>query len=334
MMPGVRLENISKSFGSEAVLQSVSLDIADGEFAVIVGPSGCGKSTLLRLLAGLEPADAGDIEIGGRRVNDLAPARRRIAMVFQSYALYPHMNVYRNMAFGLKFSGLERAEIDRRVRRAADMLKLAEFLERKPAELSGGQRQRTAIGRAIVRQPDVFLFDEPLSNLDAALRVNTRLEIAALHAALGTTMVYVTHDQVEAMTLADRIIVMNQGRVEQAGTPLELYRQPRNLFVAGFIGAPRMNLVTGKPAEEFGADTLGVRPEHLSIAARSGDWTATVTVVEHLGSDAFIHADAPEAGKLIIRAGADTDLVPGSEVKLTLDRNAVHRFDAHGVRMS
>ncbi len=333
-MPDVRLHNVSKSFGTEDVLKSVSLDIVDGEFAVIVGPSGCGKSTLLRLLAGLEQADAGDIEIGDRRVNDLAPAARRIAMVFQSYALYPHMNVYRNMAFGLKFSGLEHSEIERRVRKAAETLKLDGLLERKPAELSGGQRQRTAIGRAIVREPDVFLFDEPLSNLDAALRVNTRLELAGLHRSLGTTMVYVTHDQVEAMTLADRIIVMNEGRVEQTGTPLELYREPQNLFVAGFIGAPRMNLVTGAAAQEFGAETLGIRPEHLTIAPRAGDWTATVSMVEHLGSDTYVYADAAEAGTLIVRAGGNTSVEPGAAVKLKLDRSAIHRFDAGGTRMT
>ena len=332
MMPGVRLTNVSKSFGAEQVLKSVSLQIEDGEFAVIVGPSGCGKSTLLRLLAGLEQADVGDIEIGGRRVNDLAPAARRIAMVFQSYALYPHMNVRQNMAFGLKFSGLASTEIEDRVRRAAEMLKLEELLTRKPAELSGGQRQRTAIGRAIVREPDVFLFDEPLSNLDAALRVNTRLEIASLHRSLGTTMVYVTHDQVEAMTLADRIVVMNEGRVEQAGTPLELYRAPQNLFVAGFIGAPRMNLVTGDAAQKLGADTLGVRPEHLKIVSRGGDWAATVAMVEHLGSDTYIYADMPQAS-LIVRSDAETAVEPGAKVLLKLDHGSVHRFDADGKRI-
>ena len=332
MMPGVRLTDVSKSFGAEQVLKSVSLQIEDGEFAVIVGPSGCGKSTLLRLLAGLEQADVGDIEIGGRRVNDLAPAARRIAMVFQSYALYPHMNVRQNMAFGLKFSGLASTEIEDRVRRAAEMLKLEELLTRKPAELSGGQRQRTAIGRAIVREPDVFLFDEPLSNLDAALRVNTRLEIAGLHRSLGTTMVYVTHDQVEAMTLADRIVVMNEGRVEQAGTPLELYRAPQNLFVAGFIGAPRMNLVTGDAARKLGADTLGVRPEHLKIVSRGGDWAATVAMVEHLGSDTYIYADMPQAS-LIVRSDAETAVEPGAKVLLKLDRDSLHRFDAGGKRI-
>ena len=333
-MPDVRLHNVSKSFGDETVLSGVSLHIDDGAFAVIVGPSGCGKSTLLRLLAGLERADTGDIEIGGRRVNDLAPAARRIAMVFQSYALYPHMNVYRNMAFGLKFSGLDGTEIERRVHDAAAMLQLDGLLERKPAELSGGQRQRTAIGRAIVREPDVFLFDEPLSNLDAALRVNTRLELAGLHRSLGTTMVYVTHDQVEAMTLADRIIVMNEGRVEQIGTPLELYRAPQNLFVAGFIGAPRMNFVTGAAAEAFGADTLGIRPEHLTIAARGADWSATVSMVEHLGSDTHIYADTAEAGRLIVRTDAATEISSGATVKLKLDRNAIHRFDAAGNRIT
>ena len=332
-MPEVRLGDVSKSFGGTPVLSSISLDIGKGEFTVVVGPSGCGKSTLLRLLAGLERADRGTIEIGGVRVNDTPPAERGIAMVFQSYALYPHMNVYANMAFGLKHAGTGRDEIDRRVREAAAMLQLEDLLERKPAELSGGQRQRTAIGRAIVRQPDVFLFDEPLSNLDAALRVNTRLEIAGLHRALDATMIYVTHDQVEAMTLADRIVVMNEGRIEQTGTPLELYRRPRNLFVAGFIGAPKMNLIGGAVATAAGATTLGIRPEHMKIARRNPDWRATVTAVEHLGSDAFVHAIAGDAGRFIVRAAPDTALKTGDTVGLAYDRKAAHRFDANGNRL-
>ncbi len=331
-MPGVRLHNVSKSFGAEVVLKAVSLDIADGEFAVIVGPSGCGKSTLLRILAGLEAADAGDIEIGGHRVNDLAPAARHIAMVFQSYALYPHMNVYKNMAFGLKFSGLDAAEIDLRVDRAARMLQLEDLLMRKPRELSGGQRQRTAIGRAIVREPDVFLFDEPLSNLDAALRVNTRLEIARLHDTLAATMIYVTHDQIEAMTLADRIIVMNEGRVEQTGTPLELYRAPQNLFVAGFIGAPKMNFIGGDAAGGAGAETIGIRPEHLSVAPKGGDWNATVIAVEHLGSDTYVYAET-ETSALTMRNGPESTLKSGDKIMLEYDRAAVHRFDAGGQRI-
>ena len=254
-------------------------------------------------------------------------------MVFQSYALYPHMDVYRNMAFGLKFAGLDKQEIDARVRNAAKTLELEELLHRKPRELSGGQRQRTAIGRAIVREPDVFLFDEPLSNLDAALRINTRLEIAKLHRMLGATMIYVTHDQVEAMTLADRIVVMNAGRIEQVGTPMELYRHPQNLFVAGFIGAPKMNFVGGAEAEARGAATLGIRPEHLRVADGSDAWSGTVAAVEHLGSDAFIYADAPGIGALTVRSGAETAVQAGDEIRLAPDPAMVHRFDKNGMRI-
>ena len=248
-MPDVTLRGISKSFGTVEILHDINLEVKDGEFCVFVGPSGCGKTTLLRIIAGLETIGAGELSIGGRRVNELAPAERRIAMVFQSYALYPHMTVYRNIAFGLKFSGGRKAEVDAKVRRTAEILHLTPLLNRKPRELSGGQRQRVAIGRAIVREPSVFLFDEPLSNLDAALRVNTRIEIAKLHRQLAATMIYVTHDQVEAMTLATKIVVLNHGRVEQIGAPLDLYHRPRNLFVASFIGSPRMNLVKGKVVE-------------------------------------------------------------------------------------
>ena len=332
-MADVALRNVSKAFGAEEVLNGVTLNIAQGKFAVIVGPSGCGKSTLLRIIAGLEDASAGDIHIGGKRVNDLAPAERRIAMVFQSYALYPHMDVYRNMAFGLKFAGLGRDEIDARVRQAAKTLELEDLLHRKPRELSGGQRQRTAIGRAIVREPDVFLFDEPLSNLDAALRINTRLEIAKLHTMLGATMVYVTHDQVEAMTLADRIVVMNAGRIEQVGTPMELYRKPQNLFVAGFIGAPKMNFVGGAVAEAHGAATIGIRPEHLRIADGADAWSGTVTAVEHLGSDTYVYADAAGIGALTLRTDAETNVRTGDEIKLSPDPAVVHRFDESGNRV-
>ena len=255
-MPDVTLRGISKSFGNVEILHDIDLEVKDGEFCVFVGPSGCGKTTLLRIIAGLETIGAGELSIGGRRVNELAPAERRIAMVFQSYALYPHMTVYRNIAFGLKFSGGRKAEVDAKVRRTAEILHLTPLLGRKPRELSGGQRQRVAIGRAIVREPSVFLFDEPLSNLDAALRVNTRIEIAKLHRQLAATMIYVTHDQVEAMTLATKIVVLNHGRVEQIGAPLDLYHRPRNLFVAGFIGSPRMNLVKGKVVGGDGAIAL------------------------------------------------------------------------------
>ncbi len=333
-MADLHLDNISMSFGATPVLKSISLDIADGEFTVIVGPSGCGKSTLLRVIAGLEQPDQGSIAIGGRDVTRLAPAERRIAMVFQSYALYPHMDVYRNMAFGLKFAGLSTAEIEARVHRAAKMLQLEDLLTRQPRELSGGQRQRTAIGRAIVREPDVFLFDEPLSNLDAALRINTRLEIAALHRTLAATMVYVTHDQIEAMTLADRIVVLNDGRIEQTGTPLELYRTPSNLFVAGFIGAPKMNFTTGVEAQRLGAETLGIRPEHVHLSADEGEWPAIVSMVEHLGADSFVHVDAGGQGTLVIRAQADTTLKPGDRVTLRPDPDFIHRFDARGISIT
>ena len=245
-MADVRLTGVTKAFGTTEVLKGIDLEIGDGELVVFVGPSGCGKSTLLRVIAGLEEVTSGAISIAGQPVNDLSPSDRGIAMVFQSYALYPHMNVYENMAFGLKIAKLDKSEIDRRVRGAAEVLNITEHLERKPRALSGGQRQRVAIGRAIVREPRVFLFDEPLSNLDAALRVRMRYEFASLHDRLGTTMVYVTHDQVEAMTLADRIVVLNAGVIEQVGAPMELYERPRNLFVAGFIGSPRMNLLPGE----------------------------------------------------------------------------------------
>src|SRR5882724_3194995 len=247
-MADVSLRNISKSYGKVEVLHGVSLEVKDGEFVVFVGPSGCGKSTLLRIIAGLEEITKGELYIGGRLVNEVPPADRGIAMVFQSYALYPHMTVYKNMAFGLKFAKTNKDETDRRVREAAEILQLTPYLDRKPRDLSGGQRQRVAIGRAIVREPSVFLFDEPLSNLDAALRINTRIEIAKLHRSLKATTIYVTHDQVEAMTLASKIVVINQGVIEQIGAPLALYHRPANLFVAGFIGSPRMNLVKGKVA--------------------------------------------------------------------------------------
>src|SRR5262245_44512925 len=292
-MADVSLAGVSKAFGAVQVLRDVNLEVKDGEFTVFVGPSGCGKSTLLRIVAGLEKVTAGEIRIGGNRVNETPPAGRKIAMVFQSYALYPHMSVYRNMAFGLKFTHASKQEVDRRVRQAADSLQLTPYLGRKPRDLSGGQRQRVAIGRAIVREPAVFLFDEPLSNLDAALRINTRIEIARLHRELKATTIYVTHDQVEAMTLATKIVVMNQGRVEQVGAPLELYHHPQIQFVAGFIGSPKMNFVKAKVTAvdamgltvEFGeakpmaipfagsaaqpgqSVTLGIRPEHLGEGA-------------------------------------------------------------------
>ena len=262
-MGSIRLEGVSKTFGRTTVIPGVDLDIQDGTFVVFVGPSGCGKSTLLRLIAGLEDVSAGRIIIDGNDVAKLPPAKRGLAMVFQSYALYPHMTVRKNIGFGLRMAGRPRDEVARKVEAASNVLNLSAYLDRKPGELSGGQRQRVAIGRAIVREPKAFLFDEPLSNLDAALRVQMRLEIARLQKNLATTTVYVTHDQVEAMTLADRIVVLNGGRVEQVGSPLDLYARPDNLFVAGFIGSPRMNFVSGELAARMDAATIGVRPEHL-----------------------------------------------------------------------
>jgi multiple sugar transport system ATP-binding protein len=328
-MADVRLAGVSKSFGTTEVLKGVDLEIADGEFVVFVGPSGCGKSTLLRTIAGLEEADGGEIAIGGRIVNALSPSERGIAMVFQSYALYPHMNVYENMAFGLKLAKHDKAEIDRRVRAAAGILNIADYLERKPKALSGGQRQRVAIGRAIVREPQVFLFDEPLSNLDAALRVRMRYEFASLHERLKTTMIYVTHDQVEAMTLADRIVVLNGGVIEQVGKPMDLYERPRNLFVAGFIGSPKMNLLPGEIVAASGrgatvrtaagetvevavdaagaaigdAVTLGVRPEHLSLSGPGDAISAVVTFVESLGHATYAYLTAGEAALTVLLPG-------------------------------
>ncbi|MFN7597716.1 MAG: ABC transporter ATP-binding protein, partial [Cereibacter sp.] len=284
-MGRITLRNVSKRFGEVAVIPPINLEIGDGEFVVFVGPSGCGKSTLLRLIAGLEDVSGGVIEIDGVNATGLPPARRGLAMVFQSYALYPHMSVRRNIAFPLKMAGMDPAEIARKVEAAAAVLNLTGYLDRRPGQLSGGQRQRVAIGRAIVREPKAFLFDEPLSNLDAALRVNMRLEISELHQTLKTTMIYVTHDQVEAMTMADKIVVVNQGRIEQVGSPLDLYRAPANLFVAGFIGSPKMNLIGGPEAARHGAVTMGLRPEHIDLSTSDGTWRGTVGISEHLGSD-------------------------------------------------
>ena len=271
-MAGLILRNVAKSYEATKVIESIDLEIKDGEFVVFVGPSGCGKSTLLRMIAGLEEISSGTITIGDQIVNEVAPAKRGVSMVFQTYALYPHMTVYKNMAFGLKQAKTPKDEIDQRVRNAAEILEISSLLDRTPKALSGGQRQRVAIGRAIVREPEVFLFDEPLSNLDAALRVQTRIEIARLHERLGTTMIYVTHDQVEAMTLADKIVVLRDGNIEQIGSPIELYRNPSNMFVAQFIGSPKMNFFdsddltdAGRALINSGADILGIRPEHFIV---------------------------------------------------------------------
>jgi multiple sugar transport system ATP-binding protein len=357
-MADVSLVGVSKSFGPVEVLRDVNLEVKDGEFTVFVGPSGCGKSTLLRIIAGLERVSAGEIRIGGNRVNEVPPAGRKIAMVFQSYALYPHMTVYRNMAFGLKFAKASRQEVDRRVRQAAASLQLTPFLSRKPRDLSGGQRQRVAIGRAIVREPAVFLFDEPLSNLDAALRINTRIEIARLHRDLRATTIYVTHDQVEAMTLASRIVVINQGAIEQIGPPLTLYHRPANLFVAGFIGSPRMNLVKGMVGQSAGgtatiayhggeatlaappaavrpgdAVTIGFRPEHTvegGAAAAPLRLAGLVDQVEHLGESSFIYLHLDDGTDIIARTPGDSPAQVGDRITLAVPAGQVHLFDAAG----
>jgi multiple sugar transport system ATP-binding protein len=331
-MGTLTLTSVTKTFGKTDVIQGVDLDVAEGEFCVFVGPSGCGKSTLLRIIAGLEEATAGDILIGGRRVNDVAPAKREIAMVFQSYALYPHLTVRDNMGLALKQAGTPRAEILGATDRAAAMLALGPLMERRPAELSGGQRQRVAIGRAIVRRPKLFLFDEPLSNLDAALRVATRIEIARLHRELGATMIYVTHDQVEAMTLADRIVVLRAGRVEQAGRPMDLYNHPHNIFVAGFIGSPQMNFLKGAALGERAA-TLGVRPEHLAIARGPGAIAARVSHVEKLGGETLVYAQAEPHGLLTVRLFGEHDFAVDEAVGLTPDPARALRFDAEGLRL-
>ena len=329
-MGNITLKNVSKSFGSTTIIPKIDLVIEDGEFVVFVGPSGCGKSTLLRLIAGLEDTSGGTISIDGRDVTGEAPAKRKLAMVFQSYALYPHMTVAKNIAFPLKMAGEDRATIDKKVKDAARVLNLTNYLERRPGQLSGGQRQRVAIGRAIVRQPSAFLFDEPLSNLDAALRGSMRLEISELHHQLKTTMVYVTHDQVEAMTMADKIVVLNAGNIEQVGSPMELYKTPKNLFVAGFIGSPKMNLIEGAPADKYGAKTIGIRPEHINISTTAGDWKAKVGVAEHLGSDTFLHVQTDGIGTVNVRADGEVAVKHGDTVYLTPDKTKLHRFGADG----
>ncbi len=333
-MGRIVLDKVEKAFGSVKVIHPLDLEINEGEFVVFVGPSGCGKSTLLRLIAGLEDVTGGTIRIDGDDATDVPPAKRGLAMVFQSYALYPHMSVRKNIAFPLRMAGLDKAEQDKRVEQAAAVLNLTDYLDRRPAALSGGQRQRVAIGRAIVREPAAFLFDEPLSNLDAALRVGMRLEISELHDRLKTTMVYVTHDQVEAMTMADKIVVLQAGRIEQVGTPLELYREPRNRFVAGFIGSPKMNFVEGEEASKRGAHAIGVRPEHITPSATEGAWQGRVGVSEHLGSDTFFHVHVqgwPEP--VTVRAGGDVDLHNGDTIFLTPDEERIHKFSADGLRI-
>ncbi len=335
-MGALTLSQVTKSFGRTDVIKGVDLHVDDGEFCVFVGPSGCGKSTLLRMIAGLEDVTSGDVTVDGARINDLAPAKREIAMVFQSYALYPHLTVRDNMGLALKQAGTPKPEIAQATNRAAAMLALDALMERRPAELSGGQRQRVAIGRAIVRTPKLFLFDEPLSNLDAALRVQTRIEIAKLHRDLGATMIYVTHDQVEAMTLADKIVVLRGGIVEQVGRPMDLYNDPDNTFVAGFIGSPQMNfLKSGKLG--LSSDTLGIRPEHLALTHgtphEAGHIPGRVSHVEKLGGETLVYVHSEDHGLLTVRLFGEQDYAVDEAVGLRLDAGRLFHFDAQGQRL-
>ncbi len=358
-MAEVTLRDVKKQFGAVAVIKGIDLDIEDGEFCVFVGPSGCGKSTLLRMIAGLEEITAGALKIGGADMTAVGPSDRGVAMVFQSYALYPHMTVAENVGFGLRMTGHPKADIEKRTARAAAMLQLEPLLQRKPSQLSGGQRQRVAIGRAIVREPKVFLFDEPLSNLDAALRVQMRTEITKLHQDLGATMIYVTHDQVEAMTMADKIVVLSAGRIEQTGSPLELYHRPNNIFVAGFIGSPKMNFI--KTTASAGADgtiavalpgggsialkgdrfagngrvvTLGVRPEHLVIdEPADAALDATLQVAEYLGSESMFYAMLADGGDISVKAGGLAKAAVGSTIRIGIPAKACHLFDDKGMTL-
>ncbi|EHH02229.1 ABC transporter ATP-binding protein [Agrobacterium radiobacter] len=360
-MAELSLKNVVKRYGALEVIHGADLDIADGEFVVFVGPSGCGKSTLLRMIAGLEDISDGDVSIGGRTVNDADPADRGIAMVFQSYALYPHMTVAENLSFGLRMNGNPKADTQKRVNRAAEILQINELMERRPKQLSGGQRQRVAIGRAIVREPQVFLFDEPLSNLDAELRVQMRVEISRLHKQLGTTMIYVTHDQTEAMTLADKIVVLRAGNIEQVGAPLDLYDDPANRFVAGFVGSPKMNFldatIIGSGAESVtlsldsdpavrltlptkarlndGARvSLGIRPEHFSDAGQGdADLTVHVDVAEHLGNTSYVYARTEGGEQLIIERPESRDVGNRDRLTVGLSARRAFLFDSKGERL-
>ncbi|MCB5202323.1 ABC transporter ATP-binding protein [Neorhizobium sp. T786] len=329
-MAHIKLDGITKKFGPLTVIPPLDLEIAEGEFIVFVGPSGSGKSTLLRLIAGLEESSGGRIGIEGKDVTTTPCGERGLAMVFQSYALYPHMTVRQNMAFPLEMAGEAPASIDSKIEDTARILDLTQFLERRPSQLSGGQRQRVAIGRAIVRHPTAFLFDEPLSNLDASLRGSMRLEIMKLHQQLKATMIYVTHDQVEAMTMADRIVVLNQGRIEQVGTPQELYERPTNLFVADFIGAPRMNRIEGEVASAHGAATIGVRPEHLRIVEGDGAWPGCVELIEHLGAETHVHVRSEAAGALVVRMAGSPTVKVGDKIGISPEVGQIHRFDNKG----
>ncbi|MBG6208142.1 ABC transporter ATP-binding protein [Roseibium album] len=352
-MAGIELNNIAKSYGSVEVLRDINLTIEDGEFIVLVGPSGCGKSTLLRMIAGLEPITGGEFHVDGRRMNEVPPRDRDMAMVFQSYALYPHMDVSRNMGFSLEIRKAQKEERSRKVGDAARTLGLTSLTERLPRALSGGQRQRVAMGRAIVRDPSAFLFDEPLSNLDAALRVEMRLEIARLHQRLNATMIYVTHDQVEALTLADRIVVLNAGDIQQVGTPLDLYERPSNKFVAQFIGSPTMNILgvdhaetgvklkdgtildVGSRGEQKRAHELGVRPEHLDVVPEeAAHMKGVAELVEHLGSDTNIHASVPGVGPVLVRQHGHFPLKTGDAVNIAVDLEKAHLFGPDGVRLA
>ncbi|MCB5160968.1 ABC transporter ATP-binding protein [Marinomonas algarum] len=351
-MSYLTITDLQKHYDNYHALRGINLSITEGEFVVFVGPSGCGKSTLLRTIAGLESSTGGTIELDGRDITELASSKRDLAMVFQSYALYPHMTVADNLSFALRLAKVSDAEIQEKVRSVSASLQLDALLERKPKELSGGQRQRVAIGRAIVRQPKVFLFDEPLSNLDAALRVQMRLELARLHKKLGTTMIYVTHDQVEAMTLADRVVILNAGQIEQVGTPLELYRKPNSRFVAEFIGTPKMNLIPADKithkADELVFDLfghtihfpakrikgtqpdstiVGIRPEHLSLVEEGGDLTGRIELVEHLGSEAYAHIQLLNDQTIIVKAAARLELKDGQEVHIKVDVDEIILFD-------
>jgi multiple sugar transport system ATP-binding protein/alpha-glucoside transport system ATP-binding protein len=345
-MASLTLRNVRKSYGDVQVMHGVDLDIVDGEFVVFVGPSGCGKSTLLRMIAGLEEISDGTVAIGDREVNNVDASKRGVAMVFQTYALYPHMTVYKNMAFGLKQAKTDPAEIEKRVQAAAEILQITDYLDRSPRNLSGGQRQRVAIGRAIVRDPEVFLFDEPLSNLDASLRVQTRLEIARLHERLGSTMIYVTHDQVEAMTLADKIVVLRDGRIEQVGSPMELYETPQNAFVAQFIGSPKMNFFSAKdlmPSYDkvLGrslADNIqiGLRPEHLDLAdSTDGVVEGTLELVENLGELALVHLRTATGVEFIAKTEKPPSVPKGSTISFGIKPELAHFFDSSsGARLA
>ena len=334
-MGRIQLNQVQKKFGDVEVIPPLDLEIDEGEFVVFVGPSGCGKSTLLRLIAGLEDTTSGIISIDGKDATDLPPAKRGLAMVFQSYALYPHMSVRKNIAFPLRMAKLDKAKQNEKIEAAAKALNLTDYLDRKPDQLSGGQRQRVAIGRAIVREPEAFLFDEPLSNLDAALRVGMRLEIMELHKKLSTTMVYVTHDQVEAMTMADKIVVLQNGVIEQIGSPLDLYSTPQNKFVAGFIGSPKMNLIQGSEAEKQNAATIGIRPEHLTVSKTDGLWKGRVGVAEHLGSDTFIHIhDTGLLDVMTARITGNIQVRQDEIIYITPALEQLHRFDSQGVRLT